>query len=53
MAQRDDLERRHRRLHARERLEFFRLERALDGAQPVGPFGMAGRRQVFKTGGMA
>jgi len=36
MTQRDDLERRHRRLDARQRLEFLGLERALDGAQPSG-----------------
>ena len=52
MTQRDDLERRQRRLVARERLEFLRLERVLDGAQPVGPLGMAGRRQMFEAGGM-
>ena len=36
----------------RQRLKLFRLERALDGAQPVGPLGMAARRQVIETGGM-
>ena len=53
MAQRDDLEVRHRRLLARQRLELFRLQRLLDGAQPVGPLGMAGRRQMFKASGVA
>ena len=50
VAQRDRLERRLRRGNARQRLEFFRFERVLDGAQPLRPFGMAGRRQVLQTG---
>ena len=33
-------------------LKFLRLERALDGAKPVGPLGMTERRQVFETGGV-
>ena len=53
MAQRDGLDGRHRRLLAGERLEFFRFQRLLDGAQPVGPLGMAGRSQMFKASGVA
>ena len=53
VTQRDGLERRPRRLHARERLEFLRLERARDGAKPVGPLGMTVRGEVFETGGVA
>ena len=53
MTQRDDLERRHRRLDARQRLEFLGLERALDGAQPVRPLGMTERGEMVETGGMA
>ncbi len=53
MTERDGFERRARRLDARQHLEFFRLERGFDGAQAVGPLGMAGRRQMQQTGGMA
>ena len=49
VTQGDDLERRQRRAHAIERLEFFRLQRTLNGAQPVGPLGMTGGRQVIET----
>ena len=52
MAQRDDLERRRRRRNARQRLEFFGFQRALDGAQPVGTLGMAEWGEVFETGGV-
>ena len=37
---------------ARQRLEALVLERLLDGAQPVGPLGMAGRIDVIEAGGM-
>ena len=53
MHERDGLERRHRRLLARQRLELLVLERLLDRAQPVRPLGMAGRREVVEAGGMA
>ena len=53
MDERDDFERRARRLGAREHLEFFRLERAFDRAQPIRTLGMAERRQMFEAGGMA
>ena len=46
------LERGARRLDARERLEALVLERAVDGAQPVRPLGMAGRREVLEAGGV-
>ena len=52
MAERDGLERSARRLDARERLEALVLERAVDGAQPVRPLGMAGRREVVEAGGV-
>ena len=52
MAKRDNLERRRRRLHACERLEFFRLQRVLDRAQPLRPLGMAGRREMVQAGRM-
>ena len=42
VAERDGLERRGRRLDAREVLEALLLERARDRAQPVGPLRMAG-----------
>ena len=51
MAQRDGLERRRRRLDARERLKFFRLERALDRAQPIGPLRMAGGVRCSRQAG--
>ena len=41
-----------RRLVARKRLERFMFERALDGAQPIGPLGVAERGNVFEAGGM-
>ena len=45
MTERDDVERRFRRLHACERLKFLDLERVLDRArQPLGPLWMAERR---------
>src|SRR5580704_18809732 len=53
MAQRDGLDGRHRRLLAGERLELFRFQRLLDGAQPVGPLGVAGRSEMLKASGMA
>jgi hypothetical protein len=53
MRQCDRFERGHRRLLARERLEFFMLERVLDRAQAIGPLGMSHRHQVIETGGMA
>ncbi len=53
MRQRDRFERGHRRLLARQRLEFLVLERALDRAQPVGPLGMPHRRQMIEAGRMA
>ena len=42
MAERDGLKRGRRRLNAGELLKALVLQRALDGAQPVGPFRMAG-----------
>ena len=53
MAERDRLERRRRRLLARQRLELLVLQRALDRAQPVRPLGMARRGEVIEAGGMA
>ena len=41
MAERDRLERRARRLFARQHLELLVLQRLLDGAHPVRPLGMA------------
>ena len=52
MAQRDGLESGGRRLGARERVEALAGQRARDGAQPVGPLGMAGRGEVFEAGRM-
>src|SRR3569832_950046 len=52
MTERDRVPFAERRLLARERLEGFCLERLIDGAQPVGPLGMSGGRQVIETGGM-
>ena len=52
MHQRDGLERRARRLDARQRLEALVLKRLLDGTQPVGALGMAERRLVIEAGGM-
>src|SRR5580658_3529576 len=52
VAQRDDFERRARRLDARKRLKFLRLERVLDRPQPVWPLGMAVRGEVIEAGRM-
>ena len=52
MAQGDHFERRRGRFDPRQRLKPFRLERLLDGAQPVRPLRMAERRQVLQAGGM-
>ncbi len=52
VGERDDLERRARRLLARQCLETLVLQRLLDGAQAVRPFGMTGRHQVFEAGRM-
>ena len=52
VGERDDLERRARRLLARQRLETLVLQRLLDGAQAVRPFGMAGGHQMFEAGRM-
>ena len=53
VAERDDLERRHRRLLARQHLEPLVLQRLLDGAQAIRPLGMAERGEVIEAGGMA
>jgi len=53
MRERDHLHRRHRRLLARQRLEFLLLERALDRTQPVRPLRMAHRRQMIEAGRVA
>ena len=52
MAERDRLEIGRGRLDPREVLEFLLLERALDGAQPVGPLRMAGGGEVVEAGGV-
>ena len=53
MDERDDVERRDRRLLARQHLEALVLQRLLDGAQTVRPLGMAGGREMVEAGGMA
>ena len=53
MRERDHLQARHRRLLARERLEFLMLKRALDRAQTVRPLGMPHRHQVIEASGVA
>ena len=53
MAERDGVERRRRRLDARTSVwKRSSLERALDGAQPIRPLRMAGRREVLEAGGV-
>ncbi len=49
MNERDDFERCKRRLDAMQALEFLRLKRGLDGAQPVGALGMAERAVMLKA----
>ncbi len=51
MAERDGVEARGRRFDADQRLEGVRGQRALDGAQPIRPFRMPGRREVIEAGG--
>ena len=48
----DCFERRQRRLHARQHLELLVLQRLLDGAQTVRPFGMSGGREMVEAGGV-
>src|SRR5438105_10202882 len=52
MAERDGFDWGYGRLDARQRLKFLRFERTLDGAQPIRPFRMAERREMFETGGV-
>src|SRR5207249_8638570 len=49
MAERDGLERRARSFDANHGLEPLILERAVDGAQPLRPLGMPGRRLVLEA----
>ena len=49
MTERDAFERRHRRQFARQRLEFFRFERTIDRAQPVGTLGVPRRHQMVEA----
>ena len=52
VAKPDNLRIRDRRLFARQCLELFVLQRALHGAQPIGPFGMPLRRHMVEASGM-
>jgi hypothetical protein len=50
VAQRDRLQRRRGRLHAHEVLETRVFQGLVNGAQPVRPLGMSGRRDVVEAG---
>src|SRR5262249_51647638 len=50
MAQRDLVEVAFRRGVAHQRIELVLRQHLLDGAQPVGPLGMPGRREVIEAG---
>ena len=52
VAQRHGFEAAFRRLAARQRIEALLAEHLGDRAQPVGPLGMARRRQMVETGGV-
>src|SRR6266496_3688485 len=52
VTQRDGLERGGRGLDAHKIRKALVAERPLDRAQAIGPFGMAGGREVFEAGGV-
>jgi hypothetical protein len=52
MTERDGLERRGRRLRARQRGEFRPGQDLVDRTQPVRPLGVPQRRQMIEAGGM-
>ena len=53
MAERDVVEAAFRRLDAYEWIEAFLGEDLVERAQPVGPLGVARRRQMVEAGGVA